>query len=228
MSVFSTPGVSVCVNQFYLPFVTGALEVLAIEDYWENPESVIPEIDKLIAAFNAIAGDCTAPETAFCAAFDFNASAHSDQWTGVTGIHGEDAPVWDGDLNGYVQTSQSLGPGASQCCELHAHFATLVRITHADICWIVSSPSGDVTDSLGFYNPSSSVSDESNYVITGLQAPDFNGCATASGTAHTSSDWIFRVQLDTTSPSGHPQGDIVITGINIFGTGTAPDGGAIC
>jgi len=61
-----------------------------------------------------------------------------------------------------------------------------------------------------------------------LEAPDFNGCATASGTPHESQDWIFRVQLDTTSPSGHPQGDIVITGINIFGTGTAPEGGTIC
>jgi len=208
--------------------VTGALEVLAVGDYWEDPDSVVPEIDKLIAKLNEVAGDCTEPPTSFCAAFDFNASAHSDQWSGVTGIHGEAAPVWDGDLNGYVQTSQSLAGGASQCCELHAHFATPITINYADICWVVVSPNGDVTDSLGFYNPGSDVSNESNYAQTSAQAPDFNGCATATTTPHTSQDWIFRVQLDTDSGSKHPSGDVVITGINIFGVGTAPDGGAIC
>ena len=228
VSLGATPGISVCINQFYLPFVTGALEVLANEEYWEDPASVVPEIEKLIDQLNMPAGDCTEAESHYCAAFDFNASAHSDQWTGVTGIHGEDAPAWSDFLNGYFQASQSLSGGASQCCELHAHFVSAITINSADICWVVRSPNGDVTDSLGFYNPSSSVSDESNYHITPLEAPDFNGCATASGTAHTSHDWIFRVQLDTDSGTKHPSGDIVITGINIFGTGPAPDGGAIC
>jgi len=94
----------VCINGAWLPFITGALETLAIEEYWEDPDTAIPEVDKLIAAFNEPATtDCSGVVFGTCVAFPLTdgtngweaADGYSVSWTEGFGFAGGDPSNYD-------------------------------------------------------------------------------------------------------------------------------------
>jgi hypothetical protein len=94
----------VCVNSAWLPFITGALEVLALPDYWEDPDTALPEVDNLIAAFNEPGVvDCSGVVFGTCVAFPFTdatggwvaADGYSVSWTSGFGFAGGDPSNYD-------------------------------------------------------------------------------------------------------------------------------------
>lgn len=228
MGIFSTPGKSVCVNQFYLPFITGALELLAIDDLWEAPAGVVPEIEKLIAAFNEPAGDCTELSTEYCSAWDFSLESHSDVWEGKVSFQGGSAAVWTELENGYVVDESAPCAGCSVTVAIHAHFDIPITINSVDICYQVVSHSSNSASSRCDVHAASSDSGSGTYYSSGDLAVDFSGCHTVVITPTTSQDWMFRAYVNPTGGGETPSANIVIHGINIFGSGDAPSGGSLC
>lgn len=47
-----TPAFNICINEEWVPHITGALETLRWPDYWKNPDYYIDQVDQLIDFLN--------------------------------------------------------------------------------------------------------------------------------------------------------------------------------
>lgn len=227
MSIFSTPGISVCINQNYLPFITGALEVLAIGDYWEDPNSVLPEIEKLLVALNEVAGDCEAPSTVYCASWDFTDTGHEDQWEGqATADSCSSGPVYNSFLNGWELAGCSPPGTNGILCDIHLHLDTPATFTRCAVLYSIVGSGGHDNQSYSVLFAGADRSGTLVYADGGLPLST-DIVHEHSFSAITSADWVVEVQIQNDG-GAHSVGDVIIHAVEFSGLGDQPLGSVVC
>lgn len=224
--MFSTPGVAVCINQEWLPHVLGALEVLTIPEYWDVPEDIIPEAEKLMDLLAGDPGDCgTPPVTTWCASSDFVISDLADNWS--PGEYDSRGASFYNAGEGYKLIGSYGVAGASQLCVIKFNSVDPIHITRLRICF-ACSPGSNIGGTTIAAGPHADPNDESGLnFVTGLAA-DFNGCEFSGDVDWTTTDMWVRVQADASSGGSATSAILVISQVNIYGDGSAPAGLTIC
>jgi len=201
--------------------------VLAVGDYWEDPATVVPQIEALLSALNMPAGDCGSPDTSWCGTFSFVSESHDDIWEGQATGSPCSASAWNGDIYfGWAQIGCTPDGTNGVIMNIHAHFAEVLTLNRMEILYDVLSPSGATETYVilwkGTTRATTLVFSDGGLGITTdmVHNRDFSD--------QTGQDFVVEVQVQNESPSGPIRGDVVIHEVRFFGTGTAPTGSTVC
>lgn len=181
--IFEEPGVAVCINQAYIPFILGALEVLTQPDYWETlfPVDQIQQLIGVLAGDNS--EDCSPViPTDFTCDFPFATGTHG--WAAYSGY-----ATYIGSLGWKsITVSSSCELGEAFSLLLQADFGASVIVTKVIVDYEVATGSVNRAMALFTYNFATrftSVSDpgtgrhtfvwEGSQSLTGLSI-DIDGC----------------------------------------------------
>jgi len=228
--VFSTPGVSVCINEEYIPHILGALEVLTVPEYWDQPQDIIPQIEILMDRLAGDPDDCTDAPTSWCGVYDFAADDYGSIFSGLA-VFGHGTPAHIGGTGWALSTgcASGGGSGTSAFMVLKATFPDPITIDYVRISWATSTTSdANATQAFLIDHVSSGGNDGAWAAATGSHALDFDGTDTTAAHTKTDTEHFFEVQLYPAGGSSCPSGIMLIREIQIYGTGDAPPGAIPC